>query len=142
MDWLKILKNSAESKEDKLEAVGYVRDILDYGSETDDAALEIINSLSEQVVKQNDDDIKEAILDAMLEGSKAPSVETSMNLGPIIEHLSEFNEECLSYVLSLLGNSGNNDYRVIIESYKTNFRLEEDVEEALSELDYRIKNNS
>lgn len=72
MDWLNILNNSAKSKEDKLEAVGYIRDILDYGSETDDATLVIINRLSEQVVKQNDDDVKEAILDAMLEGSKAP----------------------------------------------------------------------
>lgn len=142
MDWLNILKNSAESKEDKLKAVGYIRDILDFGSEKDDAALAIINILSEQVVKQNDDDIKEAILDAMLEGSKAPFVEKSMNLKPIVEHLTEFNDECLSYILSMLGNSGNNDYRFVIESYKTNLKLEEDVEEALSELDYRIKNNS
>ncbi|MBC1573433.1 hypothetical protein HCB21_01955 [Listeria booriae] len=141
MEWLNILSNSAKSKEDKLEAVGYIRDILDYGSETDDASLKIINSLSEQVVKQNDDDIKEVILDAMLEGSKAPFVEKSMNLEPIVGHLTEFNDECLSYILSMLGNSGNNDYRAIIESYKTNLRLEEDVEEALSELDYRIKNN-
>lgn len=64
-----------------------------------------------------------------------------MSLKLIIEHLTEFNDECLSYILSMLGNSGNNDYRAIIESYKTNPRLEEDVEEALSELDYRIKNN-
>ncbi len=141
MDWLNILKNSAESKEDKLEAVGYIRDILDYGGETDDTTLAIVNILSEQVVKQNDDDVKEAMLDAILEGSKAPFVEKSINLVPIIKHLNEFNDECLSYILSMLGNSGNNNYRGIIESFKTNFRLEEDVEEALSELDFRIKNN-
>jgi len=31
MDWLDILKNQQKNKNDKLEAVGYIRDILDYG---------------------------------------------------------------------------------------------------------------
>ncbi|ALS02153.1 hypothetical protein ATZ33_12405 [Enterococcus silesiacus] len=140
MDWLSILKDSEKSKNDKLEAVGYIRDILDYGGESDDNTIKIIDNLSVQATLQNDDDIKESILDAMLEGSKAPSVEKSINLTPIINHLNGFNDECLSYILSMLGNSGNIKYRPIIELYKDNSKLEEDVEEALSELDYRIKN--
>ncbi|MEI5988990.1 hypothetical protein A5881_000477 [Enterococcus termitis] len=141
MDWLSILKDSKKSKKDKLEAVGYIRDILDYGGESENTSIKIIDSLSVQVVLQNDDDVKESMLDAMLEGSKAPFVEKTIDLTPIVHHLSEFNDECLSYILSMLGNSGNIEYRPIIESYKGNSMLEEDVEEALSELDYRIKNN-
>ncbi|EAD8855441.1 hypothetical protein HZU95_000730 [Listeria monocytogenes] len=141
MDWLTILNNPKKSKRDKLEAIGFIRDTLDYGDIPDDTALEIVNNLAKQVVKQNDSDIKESILDAMLEGSKAPFVEKTINLAPIVKHLNEFNEACLSYILSLLGNSGENAYRAIIESYKTNLRLKEDVEEALAEMDYRIKNN-
>lgn len=124
-----------------MEAIGFIRDTLDYGDIPDDTALEIVNNLAKQVVKQNDSDIKESILDAMLEGSKAPFVEKTINLAPIVKHLNEFNEVCLSYILSLLGNSGKIAYRAIIESYKTNLRLKEDVEEALAEMDYRIKNN-
>ncbi|MBP2100013.1 hypothetical protein [Enterococcus rivorum] len=139
MDWLSILKDSEKSKNDKLEAIGYIRDILDYGGESDDQATKIIDDLAVQATLQNDDDIKESILDAMLEGSKAPSVEKSINLTPIIKHLNEFNDECLSYILSMLGNSGNIKYRPIIELYKDKSRLEEDVQEALSELDYRIR---
>lgn len=138
MDWLSILKDPEKNKNDKLEAVGYIRDILDYGDEPDDKAIKIIDNLAVQATLQDDIDIKESILDAMLEGSKAPDVEKSINLTPIINHLNEFNDECLSYILSMLGNSGNVKYRQIIESYKDNFKLEEDVEEALSELDYRI----
>ncbi|EGK1783364.1 hypothetical protein IOO79_000890 [Listeria monocytogenes] len=141
MDWLTILNNPKKSKRDKLEAIGFIRDTLDYGDIPDDTALEIVNNLAKQVVKQNDLDIKESILDAMLEGSKAPFVEKTINLAPIVKHLNEFNEACLSYIFSLLGNSGKIVYRAIIESYKTNLRLKEDVEEALAEMDYRIKNN-
>ncbi|EAV9986132.1 hypothetical protein FE957_09305 [Listeria monocytogenes] len=141
MDWLTILNNPKKSKRDKLEAIGFIRDTLDYGDIPDDTALEIVNNLAKQVVKQNDSDIKESILDAMLEGSKAPFVEKTINLAPIVKHLNEFNEVCLSYILSLLGNFGKIAYRAIIESYKTNLSLKEDVEEALAEMDYRIKNN-
>ncbi|MBF2513242.1 hypothetical protein IA833_02340 [Listeria marthii] len=141
MNWLTVLNNPKKSKKDKLEAIGFIRDTLDYGRKPDDMVVEIINNLSKQAVKQDDSDIKESILDAMLEGSKAPFVEKTINLGPIVKHLNEFNDECLSYILSLLGNSGKKDYRAIIESYKTNSRLKEDVEEALLELDYRITNN-
>lgn len=139
MDWLSILKDSEKNKNDKLKAVGYIRDILDYGDEPDDKAIEIIDNLAVQATLQDDNDVKESILDAMLEGSKAPEVEKSINLNPIIKHLNEFNDECLSYILSMLGNSGNVKYKAIIESYKDNTQLEGDVEEALSELDYRIK---
>ncbi|UHP10894.1 hypothetical protein LAX80_003685 [Listeria marthii] len=141
MDWLTVLNDPKKSKRDKLEAIGFIRDTLDYGRKPDDMVVEIINNLSKQVVKQDDSDIKESILDAMLEGSKAPFVEKTINLGPIVKHLNEFNDACLSYILSLLGNSGEIAYRAIIESYKTNSRLKEDVEEALLELDYRITNN-
>ncbi|MBF2362111.1 hypothetical protein IA759_02660 [Listeria marthii] len=141
MNWLTVLNNPKKSKKDKLEAIGFIRDTLDYGRKPDDMVVEIINNLSKQAVKQDDSDIKESILDAMLEGSKAPFVEKTINLGPIVKHLNEFNDESLSYILSLLGNSGKKDYRTIIESYKTNSRLKEDVEEALLELDYRITNN-
>lgn len=139
MDWLSILKDSEKNKNDKLEAVGFIRDILDYGDEPDDEAIKIIDNLAVQATLQDDNDIKESILDAMLEGSKAPDVEKSINLTPIINHLNEFNDECLSYILSMLGNSENVKYKTIIESYKDNSKLEEDVEEALTELDYRIK---
>lgn len=142
MDWLSILKDSKKSKNEKLEAVGYIRDVLDYGDEPDDKAIEIINNLAVQATLQDDNEINESILNAMLEGSKAPDVEKSINLTPLINHLNKFNDECLSYILSMLGYSGNVKYKKIIESYKDNFKLEEDVEEALLELDYRIKKGS
>ncbi|EOL41152.1 hypothetical protein RV11_GL001778 [Enterococcus phoeniculicola] len=138
----KYFKRFKKSKNEKLEAVGYIRDVLDYGDEPDDKAIEIINNLAVQVTLQDDNEINESILNAMLEGSKAPDVEKSINLTPLINHLNKFNDECLSYILSMLGYSGNVKYKKIIESYKDNFKLEEDVEEALLELDYRIKKGS
>ncbi|BAO07121.1 hypothetical protein ABVF54_08350 [Enterococcus mundtii] len=128
MDWLDTLKNQQKNKNDKLEAVGYIRDILDYGDMSKNNAKKFIDNLAVQATLQDDDDIKELILDAILEGSKDPDLEKSIDLNPIIHHLNDFNDECLSYILSLLGNSGNVKYRQIIESYKGNSRLKENVE--------------
>lgn len=128
MDWLDTLKNQQKNKNDKLEAVGYIRDILDYGDMSKNNAKKFIDNLAVQATLQDDDDIKELILDAILEGSKDPDLEKSIDLNPNIHHLNDFNDECLSYILSLLGNSGNVKYRQIIESYKGNSRLKENVE--------------
>lgn len=128
MDWLDTLKNQQKNKNDKLEAVGYKRDILNYGDMSKNKAKKFIDNLAVQATLQDDDDIKELILDAILEGSKDPDLEKSIDLNPIIHHLNDFNDECLSYILSLLGNSGNVKYRQIIESYKGNSRLKENVE--------------
>lgn len=128
MDWLDTLKNQQKNKNDKLEAVGYIRDLLDYGDMSKNNAKKFIDNLAVQATLQDDDDIKELILDAILEGSKDPDLEKSIDLNPIIHHLNDFNDECLSYILSLLGNSGNVKYRQIIESYKGNSRLKENVE--------------
>lgn len=128
MDWLDTLKNQQKNKNDKLKAVGYIRDILDYGDMSKNNAKKFIDNLAVQATLQDDDDIKELILDAILEGSKDPDLEKSIDLNPIIHHLNDFNDECLSYILSLLGNSGNVKYRQIIESYKGNSRLKENVE--------------
>ncbi|GKS56108.1 hypothetical protein [Enterococcus mundtii] len=128
MDWLDTLKNQQKNKNDKLEAVGYIRDILDYGDMSKNNAKKFIDNLAVQATLQDDDDIKELILDAILEGSKDPDLEKSIDLNPIIHHLNDFNDECLSYISSLLGNSGNVKYRQIIESYKGNSRLKENVE--------------
>lgn len=128
MDWLDTLKNQQKNKNDKLEAVGYIRDILNYGDMSKNKAKKFIDNLAVQATLQDDDDIKELILDAILEGSKDPDLEKSIDLNPIIHHLNDFNDECLSYILSLLGNSGNVKYRQIIESYKGNSRLKENVE--------------
>ncbi|NMP59775.1 hypothetical protein [Enterococcus mundtii] len=128
MDWLDTLKNQQKNKNDKLEAVGYIRDILNYGDMSKNNAKKFIDNLAVQATLQDDDDIKELILDAILEGSKDPDLEKSIDLNPIIHHLNDFNDECLSYILSLLGNSGNVKYRQIIESYKGNSRLKENVE--------------
>ncbi|MFP3776451.1 hypothetical protein U5M85_13270 [Enterococcus mundtii] len=128
MDWLDTLKNQQKNKNDKLKAVGYIRDILDYGDMSKNNAKKFIDNLAVQATLQDDDDIKELILDAILEGSKDPDLEKSIDLNPIIHHLNDFNDECLSYISSLLGNSGNVKYRQIIESYKGNSRLKENVE--------------
>lgn len=128
MDWLNTLKSQQKNKNDKLEAVGYIRDILDYGDISKNNAKKFIDNLAVQATLQDDDDIKELILDAILKRSKDPDLEKSIDLNPIIHHLNDFNDESLSYILSLLGNSGNVKYRQIIESYKGNSRLKENVE--------------
>ncbi|MDY4308187.1 hypothetical protein SNF32_16900 [Enterococcus mundtii] len=71
-------KNQQKNKNDKLEAVGYIRDILDYGDMSKNNAKKFIDNLAVQATLQDDDDIKELILDAILEGSKDPDLENQL----------------------------------------------------------------
>lgn len=135
-----ILNDNNKTSDEKLCAVGAVRDCLDFKSLTEKEAVCIINDLIEQVVKQPDNNIKEAIFDAMLEGYCSYNIEKKISLKPIVEDIQRFDVQCLSYILTLLGWSGKEEYRGLITSFADNPILEEDVEEALSELNHRVKN--
>ena len=93
------------------------------------------------MVKQNNDDIKEEILGIILDTEDARVIDKELDLTPIISNLSNFNAQCMSYVLSILGYSGRKEYIPYIEKFKGNSNLEEDVEDALYELKYRNKNS-
>ncbi|MDM5154754.1 hypothetical protein QUF88_13240 [Bacillus sp. DX1.1] len=135
-----ILNDSKLDKQEKLNSLGVIGDILEYGDISRDEAIQEMNVLIKYVVQQNDNDIKEEILHIILNGEDSRNVDKELDLEPIVSNLSKFNDECISYILSMLGYSGKEKYRTIIEQFKDNARLEGDVEDALFELDYRVKN--
>ncbi|WIY63175.1 hypothetical protein [Bacillus arachidis] len=136
----KILNDSNLNKQEKLSSLGAIGDILEYGDISRDEAIQEMNVLIKYVVEQNDNDIKEEILNIILNGENSRNVDKELDLEPIVLNLSKFNDECISYILSMLGYSGKEKYRKVIEQFKNSPRLEEDVEDALFELDYRVKN--
>ncbi|WP_243521878.1 hypothetical protein [Bacillus pseudomycoides] len=136
----KILNDSRLDKQEKLNSLGAIGDILEYGDISRDEAIQEMNVLIKYVVEQNDNDIKEEILNIILNGENSRNVDKELDLEPIVLNLSKFNDECISYILSMLGYSGKEKYRKVIEQFKNSPRLEEDVEDALFELDYRVKN--
>lgn len=135
-----ILNDSKLDKQEKLNSLGVIGDILEYGDISRDEAIQEMNVLIKYVVQQNDNDIKEEILHIILNGEDSRNVDKELDLEPIVSNLSKFNDECISYILSMLGYSEKEKYRTIIEQFKDNARLEGDVEDALFELDYRVKN--
>ena len=138
MNSINILNDTSKSNKEKLDAVGAIRDSLDFASVTEKEAIGIINELVQQVIKQQETDIKESILGAMIDGYCSYDVEKSIDLEPIVDQIQSFNEQCLGYILTLLGWSGKEKYRDLIISFSDNLNLTEDIEEALSELDHRI----
>ena len=134
-----IFNDVNKSKDEKLEAVGEVRDSLDFASVKREEAIVIINELIELIINNEDNNIKESILGAMLDGYTSYDVEQEIDLEPIVNKIHIFNDECLGYVLTLLGWSGKEKYRELIVSFGDNKKLQEDVKEALAELNHRVK---
>ncbi|MBC1499828.1 hypothetical protein HB943_04370 [Listeria weihenstephanensis] len=139
MDLLSILNDSAKSKQEKIDSIGITRDLLDYGDLNVEEAVKIMDMLVKYVVVQEDNDIREAMLNAILEGENSHDIGKELDLSPIVSHLSVFNDECISYILTMMGYSGKEEYRGIMESFKHNPRLEDDVAEALLELNHAQK---
>jgi len=132
------LNDTSKTSEEKLDAVGAITDSFYFASMSENEAIHIINELIEQIIKQPDNSIKESILELMLDGYCSYNIEKKINLEPIVEQIHSFNDQCLSYILTLLGWSGKEEYRDLITSFFSNTRFKEDVEEALIELDHRV----
>ncbi|MBC6316527.1 hypothetical protein [Listeria grandensis] len=139
MSLIDILSKPKEDKQIKLDEIGRIRDLLDYGNLDMEEALNTMNLLAENVVLQEDNDIKEAMLNAILEGESSYDLDVEIDLKDILANLSMFNDECISYILTMLGYTGKEEYREIIQSFSNNPKLSSDVEEALLELNHALK---
>lgn len=133
-----------ESKTDNLEKINEIAALGDYLRYSDDdqaTTVSYLNLLIKYLVKQTDDHAKEEILGIILDTEDAKNVDKEVDVEPIAENISIFNVNCLSYILSIFGYSGKEEYRSLIEKYRDVPELEEDVEDALLELNYRQKNS-
>ncbi|MHC5216379.1 hypothetical protein ACYSNR_06905 [Enterococcus sp. LJL128] len=133
--------NSEINKQDKINQIADLGDYLKYGDLEKETAITYLNLFIRFLVKQNDDDMKEEILGIILDTEDARIIDKELDLTPIISNLSIFNTQCASYVLSILGYSGELKYRPYIEKFKSHPSLEEDVADALDELTYRAENH-
>lgn len=133
-----ILNNANVTKSEKLKTLGEISDYIEYGDIKKDEVIKDLNLLIIFLVTQTDDEIKEEVLDIILRGENCQGVDKEIDLSPIISNLSTFNEQSISYILSLLGYSGKKEYKTYIEQFKDNASLKEDVEDALYELNYRM----
>lgn len=125
--------------DNKIDRIGDVGDYFRYGDINKQSAIEGLDILIKYLVLQENHDIKETILGIILDAGDRLSIDNELNIELIASNLSVFNEQCLSYVLSLLGYSGKEEYRELIISFSDNPVLQEDVEEALEELNSRVK---
>ena len=120
-------------------SIGSICDILEYSDASKEDVLSNLNILLDYLVTIENKDIQENILNAMLRVMEAKNIDSGLNLEMVINKMDIFNNECISYLLSFLAFSGKKEYRSIIENYLLDEELKEDAEEALIEIDYRIK---
>ncbi|GIO22773.1 hypothetical protein [Oceanobacillus sp. J11TS1] len=136
-----IFNDTEASIQVKINRIADIGDYLQYGDIDKETTVKYLDILIRYLVQQDDDDMKEEILGIILDTEDSKVVDEELNLTPIVSNLSIFNEQCISYILSILGYSGKEQYRILIESFKDNPKLKDDVEDASYELNYRIKNN-
>lgn len=73
-----------------------------------------------------------------MEGENNYCISKNLNIDPIVKNIPKFNNNCKSYIFSLMGNSGNKSYMPVLKLYQNNPLLADDIKDALEELNYRI----
>lgn len=97
-----------------------------------------INSLFEYIKICDDESTIENILNTALSIMESHNIYAGFNLDILLHSLDKLNFECISYVLSFLGFSGEQKYIKIIKSFLEVKELREDAEDALREIDYQL----
>jgi len=119
----------------KLSEIG---DLLEYGKWSKDEIISSVNCLLNHIRELEEDSVIEDILNISFNVMNAHSVFAGFDLDSVISCMENLNTECISYVLTFIGFSGNREYKLILQTYLENDNLKEEAEEALFELDYRI----
>lgn len=135
-----VFEKSKPDNQEKINEVAELGDCLRYSDDDKKMIVHYLNLLIKYLVQQTDNQVKEEILGIILDTEDAKNIDKEVDVKPIAENISIFNVNCLSYILSIFGYSGKEEYRNLIEKYKDVPELEEDVEDALLELNYRQKN--
>lgn len=117
-----------------VEKLNEIGDLLEYGNLSKEDVITIINCLLSYIKDLKDESIIENVFNISFNVMNAHSVFSGFNLEPVISCLDTLNTECASYAITLLGFSGNRQYKPILQSFLTNASLKEEAEEALFEL--------
>jgi len=118
--------------------LGEIGDLLEYGKWSKDEIISSVDCLLNHISESEEDSVIENILNISLNVMNVHSVFDGFDLDSVISCMEKLNTECISYVLTFIGFTGNREYRSILQSYLENDKLKEEAEEALFELDYRI----
>lgn len=114
-------------------------DLLEYGDWNKNEIIESVNCLLSQIRNISDLSVIENILHICFNIMNSHTVFSGFDLDTLVSCINKLNSECISYVLTFLGFSGKREYYTIIQSFLENDVLKKEAEEALFELDYRIK---
>lgn len=114
-------------------------DLLEYGDWNKNEIIESVNCLLSQIRNISDLSVIENILHICFNIMNSHTVFSGFDLDTLVSCINKLNSECISYVLTFLGFSGKREYYTIIQSFLEYDVLKKEAEEALFELDYRIK---
>lgn len=111
---------------------------IDYIQMTD-----VINILINNIHGESDE-VKESILNTILVGleDKEGFDYKQLLLDKLVSEIDKLDSQCTSYVVTLLGFSGNKKYIVVLDDLLLSVKKEyvrEDIEIAKKEIEYRVK---
>lgn len=141
MNFLEIINdifqdNSLAEVSSKLNNLG---DLLEYGDWSKKEIVESINCLLSQIKDIGDSVVIENILHICLNVMNSHNVFSGFELDSLVSCIRKLNSECISYVLTFIGFSGDKKYIITLNSFIESHVLKEEAEEALVELNYRIR---
>ena len=116
--------------------IDYIGDILEYGTVSQDEAIELSNLMIRSVLQEENNAVRESIFHALSHAVVFRNVGSFVEWNLLVDNVSKINSSELEYVLTCLGFSHNKKYIPFIESFLSNASpmIREVAQEALEEL--------
>lgn len=123
-------------------ALSSVGDELEYSDLTAEEVKSIVDYFFSRINNYTNKIVVENILNICLRIMDAHNIFCGFNLDIVLPLVTTMDKECISYILTFLGFSGNMKYEKFIKSFLQNDGLKGDAEEALLELRHKAKRKS
>lgn len=134
---------SQNGKPDFVSLVEELADIFEYEKVELDDVVTGVNELITITLKQSDEVVKESCLHALLTAATYQDIAEIVNWDELYSSIKNFNDECVGYIITILGFSRNEKYKSLIEDYTKhpNDDIKETAEEALLEYSFFSSKN-
>ncbi|MGP1568255.1 MAG: hypothetical protein ACTTHM_06020 [Peptoanaerobacter stomatis] len=122
------------------EIIDEISDVFEYGQIENDICLELSQLLINDVIKVEDEELQESMLNAISNAAIYKNVAEYVNIDILADNIDKFNIANLEYILIIIGFSHNKKYIPMLKLYidSKNKNLSENAKLALKEIENKV----
>lgn len=122
------------------EIIDEISDVFEYGQIENDICLELSQLLINDVIKVEDEELQESMLNAISNAAIYKNIAEYVNIDILVDNIDKFNIANLEYILIVIGFTHNKKYVPILKFYinSKNKNLSENAKLALKEIENKV----